>query len=146
MVRKHIEDTIGVRATANRLRCKVVLQSFYVFSSENVGNHKEFIMIKLLVILMLLATEVAYVEDSATEPSTYDSAAEPKESQFDKHPECMNRGTDTSIRPCVVNDAGVVVDKHYRRARYHRDGVRDEVVRVARIACSKGYRDIDCVG
>jgi hypothetical protein len=65
-------------------------------------------MINLLVILMLLATEVAYAEDTPTEPSTYDTATEPKESQFDKHPECMNRGTDTSIRPCVVNDAGVL--------------------------------------
>jgi len=74
-------------------------------------------MIKLIILLMLLAGEVAYAQDSATksstydpasEPNTYDSATEPKESQFDKHPDCMNRGVDTSIPPCVVNDAGVL--------------------------------------
>ena len=81
-------------------------------------------MIKLLVILMLLATEVAYAEDSATEPSTYDSATEPKESQFDKHPECMNRGTDTSTSPCIVNDDGVLSHLRPRMLGIRNSGIR----------------------
>ena len=42
-----------------------------------------------------------------------------------------------------VVSARVFVDEHDRGARYYRDCVRHEVIRVARITCSIGYGDIE---
>jgi hypothetical protein len=72
-------------------------------------------MRKLLILLLFLATKVTYAHNSAMEP---------RESQFDKHPECMNRGTDTSTSPCIVNDDGVLPHLRPRMLGIRNSGIR----------------------
>ena len=82
------------------------------------------IMKRHLLLLTLLALQTAYAEDSTVQATGSDSSKQaagadsskqvvgkdsskqPRESLFDKHPECMNRGTDTATGNCIVYDKG----------------------------------------